>query len=189
VGEQRARSVHDLRGYFREDGPAERLFSGRRFDRVAGRGDASAVRDEITAGDVLSLTFLNIQRGLAELTLAVLDVRAKRIAELLAQIPVGLAMHEAGWEHYTADSPAKALWELLRTCAGQNRWVTANKLLARKRPQLLPVYDNQVADMLGRPQSIWGCLWSWFQENPGRAAALNELRAERTGARVRCGAR
>ncbi|MFI0088080.1 DUF6308 family protein [Streptomyces bobili] len=34
-------------------------------------------------------------------------------------------------------------------------WVTAGKLLARKRPRLLPVYDQAVRCILGRPKSFW----------------------------------
>ncbi|MFF7382730.1 DUF6308 family protein [Streptomyces griseoluteus] len=34
-------------------------------------------------------------------------------------------------------------------------WVTTGKLLARKRPRLLPVYDNVVKCVLGRPRHFW----------------------------------
>jgi hypothetical protein len=37
-------------------------------------------------------------------------------------------------------------------------WVVANKLLARKRPRLLPVYDNDVRDLLGAPTDFWASL-------------------------------
>lgn len=86
-GKERARSVQDLRAYFREDRPSDQLFSGRRFDRVAGRGNAPGDQDEITAGDVLALTFLSIRYRLPELTLDVLEVHAERISELLRKIP------------------------------------------------------------------------------------------------------
>ncbi len=35
-------------------------------------------------------------------------------------------------------------------------WVTAGKLLARKRPHLIPVYDNVTRCVLDRPESrVW----------------------------------
>lgn len=34
-------------------------------------------------------------------------------------------------------------------------WVTVGKLLARKRPRLLPVHDQVVRCVLGRPESFW----------------------------------
>jgi hypothetical protein len=73
------------------------------------------------------------------------------------------------------------LWWLLKCCGGKDRWVTANKLLARKRPHLLPVYDSQVKAALGGPGSIWACLWTWFQADARRAEAIAELRYEAGG--------
>ncbi|MFJ3720815.1 DUF6308 family protein [Streptomyces sp. NPDC090057] len=55
-----------------------------------------------------------------------------------------------------ADGPlADRSWRLLE---GQSDvgWVIAGKLLARKRPQLLPVYDKVVRCAVGRPRpSFW----------------------------------
>lgn len=52
-------------------------------------------------------------------------------------------------------SPADQAWHLLRDQPDVG-WVIAGKLLARKRPQLLPVYDKVVRCALGRPRpSFW----------------------------------
>jgi hypothetical protein len=40
-------------------------------------------------------------------------------------------------------------------------WVTAGKLLARKRPKLVPVYDGVVKCALGNPPK--NHVWTWFQ--------------------------
>lgn len=55
------------------------------------------------------------------------------------------------------------------------------KLLARKRPHLLPVYGQQVAQVQRRPHGVWACLGSWYHESPDRAVAIRELRAEVDG--------
>lgn len=179
-GDERRQSVDALRRYFRVSGPREELFTGRWFDRFAGGGCTPAVVNTITAADVLALTHLSVL-DLSELAVVVLERRATEITALLRDIPL-LTMHEVGTEQYEAilgeQSPAWRLWQLLRTSAGGNRWVAANKLLARKRPQLLPVYDHVVADMLQRPANVWSCLWCWFQGDPSRVTAVDELRAD-----------
>ncbi|WP_281246886.1 DUF6308 family protein [Amycolatopsis saalfeldensis] len=65
---------------------------------------------------------------------------------------------------------------MFKRCGGKDRWVTANKLLARKRPGLLPVYDSRVKSALSAPGSIWACLWSWFEGDSRRAEAVAGLR-------------
>ena len=54
-------------------------------------------------------------------------------------------------------------------------WVTAGKLLARKRPRLIPVYDRVVRCALGRPAKPWRWLNDAFaldaEALPGRRAA------------------
>ncbi|MFF7756029.1 DUF6308 family protein [Streptomyces sp. NPDC007971] len=56
--------------------------------------------------------------------------------------------------HLESDSPASRAWDLL---VGQHGvgWVIAGKLLARKRPRLLPVYDDVVRCTLGHPPDFW----------------------------------
>ncbi|WP_236787904.1 DUF6308 family protein [Amycolatopsis sp. GM8] len=180
-GDGRGDSLASLRQYFREDGPGEALYSGRRFERLASGGDAPDVRDVITPADVLALSFLSITDRLPAVTINVTETYADQITKLLAQLPTELAMHEASWDYYAEGSPAAELWTLLCHCGGKHRWVTANKLLARKRPHLLPVYDNEVAKLLDQPISFWACLWTWFHANPSRQEALTRLRAEAGG--------
>lgn len=182
-GDGQPQSVDALRRYFRTEGPNEELFTGRWFDRFAGGGCTPAVANVITAADVLALTHLSMS-DLSALSVVVLDERATEVSALLRNIPL-LAMHEVDADQYEAvlgeRSPAWRLWQLLRTCAGDNRWVAASKLLARKRPQLLPVYDSVVADVLQRPMNVWACLWCWFHSDSGRVAAVEALRAEVSG--------
>lgn len=80
------------------------------------------------------------------------DLRAE-----LAQIPtdVDLGTRDAK-ELLENDGPADRAWRLLKESDGVG-WVTAGKLLARKRPRLVPVYDGVVRCALDRPRDAW--LW------------------------------
>ena len=70
----------------------------------------------------------------------------------------------------TTDSPANAAWGLLEEPDGMG-WVTTGKLLARKRPKLLPVYDRVVRCAYGHPEDAWVWLVHMFAIHDG---ILNE---------------
>ncbi|MEC3982657.1 DUF6308 family protein [Amycolatopsis sp. H20-H5] len=178
LGADHIDALATLRVYFNQDPELGGLYTGRSFERFDGSGDRTAVRDQVTAADVLSLSFLSITDGVAVATTV---THAEEIATLLRQLPLDVPMYESPLATYTPESPAHELWRLLCRSGGKHRPVTANKLLARKRPHLLPVYDSQVAAHLGRPDSIWACLWTWFANDPQRATALLDLRTEAGG--------
>ncbi|GAB3134590.1 hypothetical protein GCM10027258_05710 [Amycolatopsis stemonae] len=174
-GAHRDESLSALRRYFTES-----RYTGRWFERFAGGGDRPGAANTVTEADVLALNFLSIT-SLANVAIDATMTHAHRIRDLLEQIPVNVPMHAAPWCTYDGDAPARELWELFRRCGGKHRPVTAAKLLARKRPDLIPVYDNQVRSVLKTPKSEWHCLWSWFHTDPSRAPALTALRAEAGG--------
>ena len=64
------------------------------------------------------------------------------------------------------NGPADAAWRLLRDRAGMG-WVTTSKLLARKRPRLLPVYDTVVRCAFGHPDRWWRWLDTAFATDGG----------------------
>jgi hypothetical protein len=176
-GAGRADSVSVLRRYFGQASGSGQHYTGRHFERFTG-GDMASSENQVTAADVLALTFLSIKEGLPDLAMDVLEVHEEEISGLLAQIPARVPMHEAPWSVFDKGSPAYQLWELLCRCGGKHRWVTANKLLARKRPHLLPVYDQRVKATLGGTTTVWACLWTWFAKDPTRVDAVAALRAE-----------
>ena len=57
--------------------------------------------------------------------------------------------------------PAVAAWHLLEDQYDMG-WVTAGKLLARKRPHLIPVWDRVVRCGMGYPPPK--AVWPWFHE-------------------------
>jgi hypothetical protein len=104
-------------------------------------------------------------------------------------VDVALADDEA--EHLIArGGPAWELWELLSTIRprpqDRNRLaaVAAGKLLARKRPHLLPVYDGHVREVLRRPsndQMWWSDLRCQLIKDDALVRELEAVRA-RAGA-------
>jgi len=179
LGNGRTAAVDALTRYFNED-VARPRYTGRWFERFAGGGDRPDIADTVTEADVLALNFLSIT-DLANVAIDTMITYAAEITELLEQIPANLAMHEAPWTTYAPGSPTSRLWWLFKRCGGKDRWVTANKLLARKRPHLLPVYDSQVKAVLDTPGSAWACLWTWFQADSRRAEAVAKMRDQANG--------
>ncbi|MEV4058411.1 DUF6308 family protein [Amycolatopsis sp. NPDC049688] len=179
LGEGRSAAVDALKQYFNEDAARPR-YTGRWFERFASGGDRPDSADTVTEADVLALSFLSIS-DLANVAIDATITYTAEITELLGPIPTNLPMHEAPWTTYAPGSPASRLWWLFKRCGGKDRWVTANKLLARKRPHLLPVYDSQVKAVLGAPSSVWACLWTWFHSDSRRADAVADLRNEAGG--------
>lgn len=78
-----------------------------------------------------------------------------RLSGLLHAIPKDIDMVEAEESDLAPGSLADQAWQLLEDQPDVG-WVIAGKLLARKRPRLLPVYDKVVRCALGRPRpSFW----------------------------------
>ncbi|MGA5650098.1 DUF6308 family protein [Streptomyces seoulensis] len=91
----------------------------------------------------------------AEAALELLEGETGRsLSELLRRIPVDVDMVHVDAAELDRGSVAHQAWKLLRT-VDDIGWVKAGKLLARKRPRLLPVYDNVVKCLLGSPSHFW----------------------------------
>ena len=142
----------DLREYFTEYGP---LYSGRRFESLGGGGDRPPVRDIITAEDLVAVGMLKV-RVPEEVAIGLLDGDlGRRISDELQRIPCGPELGTPGAAELVADGqPAEVAWKLLTAQHGVD-YVIAGKLLARKRPRLIPVYDQVVRCQLGWPEHFW----------------------------------
>ena len=142
--------VAQVRQYF---DPAQG-FSGAAFDTFAGGGDAGAHRYEFTAEDLVAVTLLDVVVP-GHAALEILDQRASEFNALLAEVPHEVDLWDAPMGLVDATSDASQLWGLL-TALPNVGWVTASKLLARKRPRLLPVYDSVVkAALQPDVESFW----------------------------------
>lgn len=161
-----------LRKYFDHSG----TFTGGRFERFAGGGDRPETADTFTGEDIVAVSLLSI-RIPGRVALQVLDNRA--FEGLLGEIPVDVDLWEADERDVAAGSPADDLWHRLESIDGIG-WVTAGKLLARKRPRLIPVYDDVVRKALGRKEKDgwWLPLHAVLSENPNLIKSLQELRSQ-----------
>ncbi|MET9593186.1 DUF6308 family protein [Streptomyces sp. NPDC006516] len=149
-------AIADLRRYFGIGVPPGTVpFTGSRFEHLAGGGDRLGIADRITAEDLVAVQTLSVTVP-APVALDLLEGRlGTRLSGLLQAIPWDIDMVDAEADVLAEGSPADQAWHLLCGQYGVD-WVIAGKLLARKRPRLLPVYDRVVRCALGRPRpSFW----------------------------------
>ncbi|WP_330440480.1 DUF6308 family protein [Micromonospora sp. NBC_00821] len=150
----RAESAFDnLRAYFDETLP--RPYSGRRFEALAGGGDRPNTRDMVTADDLVAVRMLSVTVP-AEASIGLLEGElGEQISGLLAQIPTDVELGTAGAMCLVADGrAADGAWRLLDEQIGID-YVIAGKVMARKRPHLIPVYDQVVRCLYGKPEKVW----------------------------------
>lgn len=146
-------AVAVLRAYYDPSLESKDAFTGAAFDvwDSTGRGP-DAHPNRFTADDLLAVTCLSVHvppRAAHQL----LVTRGTEFEELLGA--VGEDRDLAGED--APLTPASAAWRLedrLRALPGVGR-TTASKLLARKRPRLVPIYDSVVADVLTVRRAHW----------------------------------
>ena len=162
-----------LRAYFT---PGE--YTGRWFETFAGGGDRAAVRDTITVDDLYAVESLNVRVPFA-VGKALLDGElGTEVSGHLRKISGDVELGRAHASELVADGgPAERAWQLLadQTDVG---WVIAGKLLARKRPKLIPVYDSIVSCQYGAPKQVWRKLDGHLRADGGALRAeLDRVRA------------
>lgn len=161
------RAVKDLRRYFQPGRAPDRppTYSGSRFEFFAGGGDRPETANRITDDDLVSLTLLSVDVP-GDVALQLLEgPLGPAIGDHLAQIPTDVSIGEpAASGLFAVGSSARAAWDLLDGPRGMG-WVTTSKLLPRKRPKLLPVYDGVVRCAYGHPVGYWDWLLKLFSND------------------------
>jgi hypothetical protein len=146
------------RYYLEEDEKTGLLSTGSSFDGWAGRGDTPDVRDRITDSDIVAVSMLSVTVP-AKAAIGLLDPEvAAKVTKLLARIPVDIKMSDLDPEkaqtHLGKGSPAYDLWHILRA---DGRWgigaTIASKIMARKRPHLIPIWDDIIGQVIGKRSS------------------------------------
>lgn len=140
--------------------------------------------NRITGSDLYALTTLQISvprdAGIGRLT-----NERQNIKKLLEKIPDNKLqeLSSADFERYLGeDSPARKLWDLLcRNATGDPKWgigpTTASKIMARKRPNLIPIQDSVVDDVIGRNKSdAWRLWWQSLTDRPALAERAARIR-------------
>lgn len=170
------RAVECVRGYLTVADDGRPHYRGSLFHGWAGGGDRPAVKDTITADDLVALSLLSMQLpGHVQYEL-LRDEFVDAAAAVLATIPDGVDL----WDATDADlAAARRLIAMVRGIDGAG-FVTAFKLAARKRPRLVPVYDNVVEKALKSQHSFFEPMREWLSSEDVRAR-LKEI-AHRGGA-------
>jgi len=165
-------------------------YSGAMFERFASGGDAAEVANTFTAADLVAVSLLSVDVP-GPAALRILGTRAAELNALLGEIPTDRELRDATDAEIGAGSPADDLWTAVRE-SGVGR-VTTSKLLARKRPKLLPVIDTVVKEVLGHPSkaSFWLTLRAALNADNGRlhdllVAARSEAGLSDEVSAIRC---
>jgi hypothetical protein len=133
--------------YYDPDEP----FAGHTFD------DGDNPPNRFTAGDLLALTTLDVACG----PIAIRSLlHGEHWSRLLGGVPAGVDLWDADDGALNA---ATSLWEALTKLPGVGS-TTAGKLLARKRPRLIPIWDSVVEEVL-QPEP--GTFWTSMREALG----------------------
>ncbi|TNM52885.1 DUF6308 family protein [Brevibacterium sediminis] len=163
---------------------AEEFYTGSEFERI---GADSGFENRFTAADLYSVTTLAVEVP-ARAGIAILGGESSAFNGLLEHFPnvaIGSLSESEFEEHLGLKSKAMGLWDLLRrNRPGDSRWgigpTTTSKLMARKRPHLIPIEDSVVNWVieLGQGDS-WRLWWDAFQaEGDYLEERATKLRAE-----------
>jgi Family of unknown function (DUF6308) len=117
------------------------------------------VCNRFTTSDILALELLSVQLPpRVALDLLEGDLGEEAVV-LLGKIPTSVPLRHEGATNLIEDGgPADGVWCLLEGQYGVG-WVTAGKLLARKRPSLIPVYDDVVRCAYDKMTAFSGSRW------------------------------
>jgi hypothetical protein len=138
--------------------------SGARFDDWDSTGTRAADVDRFTADDLVAVTFLSVQVP-PEAACGLLAGRPGYFSELLPEMP-DRDLVTVDPSEINEEWPPWRAWNRLRELSGVD-WVIASKLLARKRPRLVPVYDRIVREVTGSDPVFWTPLCEALRENNG----------------------
>lgn len=141
-------------------------FTGAYFERLGGGGDRPETADVFTAEDLVAVSMLSVRvEGGAAIEL--LLRRSDRLTELLRAIPAHVRLGELTVDDLGDTWAPRALYRELRTIESIGP-TTASKLLARKRPHLVPVYDTVVDRELSLIKGdLWKPLHAWLIADRG----------------------
>lgn len=158
--EAEAKAVGHLRDYY---GLTGKYFTGASFETFA---QAESDPYKIGTGDLLALSMLSVNVTGAGAALMMSDTFQAEATSLLKRIPVNLSFDDVGAEFHVRDghdSTGSRLWKLIRDADGMGPVLTS-KLMARKRPELFPVYDSVIdgALGLGGTRSFWTQYRDWL---------------------------
>ena len=159
-------------------------YDGGEFETYGTNDPYRIAGDDLVAVTYLSLEIRNKRRsGISTRTARALEDNRGEVAALLQAIPSQLALsdldNDAFNRHLGLQSAASRLYVFLRSDEIGLPRVATSKLLARKRPNLLPVFDSVTGKAAGTRSSEgwWQLWWEALHENPGLVDHLCQIRS------------
>lgn len=157
----RSHAVDLLQAYLEQDDAGRYCYSGAAFDCYAPQQSAP---NKITNDDLVALAMLGI-RVTGHEALWLTRYHSEQITKLLTVIPLGSRIEAATSRELLA--PGQAAWKLwfllcdIRDHTKSKRLgpVAAGKLLACKRPNLIPIGDKRTARVFNRPNPGTDAKW------------------------------
>lgn len=145
-------------------------FAGLTFDSLGNNPP-----NEVTSDDLLAVTLLAVRWEPSAVRM-MLGSQARQIAELLREIDTETTL----WAEQGGRDLCKAerLWDVIDALKGAGDTLTS-KLLARKRPLLVPITDRIIINAVGHPGKTWVTLRYCFQQESFRQA-VESLRSPLT---------
>ncbi|MFJ9434324.1 DUF6308 family protein [Streptomyces sp. NPDC101490] len=163
------------------------FYSGAHFERLGGGGDTEHGANRFDSADLVAVTMLSVSVA-PHGAMTLLTDPEGHWSRLLSRIPRDARLEDPGSDALMEKGgPAWELWERLAsgTYPGKpdgSGPVVAGKLLARKRPHLVPIYDIRVKQLFRRPKvdhSFWAALAAALRADGGALhARLVRLRDE-----------
>ena len=181
-------AVELLTRYYAVTAAGRPAYSGSQFEAMAAlNSDPNSIGPaDFTAASMLSV---NIS---AQAAIRLLSRDANEITALLHQIPVDVDIITIDPNDLVPGGPASLLWQLLRRGNDGMGRTRTSKLIAAKRPRLVPIWDSFVEQATGLDTSdYWRqfqavlaaddrAIWTWLTQIrsavPNVPAAVSNLR-------------
>ncbi len=157
-----------LEAFFDQEGP----FAATTFDALGMNPP-----EEMTTDDLLAVTLLDV-RFLPRAVRTLLTEGRSVLRSHLEAIDPSVDIWEAnrGNNQGIFDRALEA-WEYLRTLPGVDT-VIAGKVLARKRPRLIPIVDSVVTGIIDGPRHQYWELFSQYLGDQSRRDSVEQLRPQ-----------
>lgn len=170
ISEERA--IHYVQAYYGALDPSHESygapFHGAYFDTL----DQEVLKDTsnlITGSDLYAMTLLQA-RVKRTTGAALLFHKSEQISGLLNKIPDS-PLEDLSEKDFSKllghGSAAQDLWKVLRSISGVGPTI-ASKIMARKRPNLVPIYDSFIKKVTQVPvENSWQSWWEAFKHDEG----------------------
>lgn len=132
----------------------------------------------ITVEDLFAVTMLDVSVSPLGVRRLLNDPPTReRVTALLREVPAEVDIWD-GIDHLRHGGPAERLWQLLQKEGDRIGPTTASKILARKRPRLVPIEDSVVKAIIQASAHDHWMVFCEYLQSTNRRDRLAELRPE-----------